>query len=155
MSPAFSFSTHSLFYSDHCGISPWRPFLSRDHLHLSGCNGINNICNYRIKMIYKVIDWDPREGGCGRKSLNKYFTGVFSDIPLCDYFCLNICVHRDSTLQKAQEWSERATSVTTTLEMFRPLEIIKSRVSPLLCVCVWALSHAESVHSSQEHNTVL
>ena len=40
------------------------------------------------------------KGGYDREGLNKYFTGVFSDIPFCDYLCLNICVHGDSTLKE-------------------------------------------------------
>lgn len=43
---------------------------------------------------------------------------------------------------ETQRWSERGTSVTTTTEMIRPVEMIESRVCPWLCVD----SHAESIH---------
>ena len=87
--PAFTFSTLSFFHSDQRGISPWRSSLTRDNLHLGRCNGINNginnICNLRL--------YDT-------EGLNKFFTGVFSDIPFCNYLSLNICVHGDSTLKE-------------------------------------------------------
>lgn len=139
-STAFSFYQH--------GISPWCSFLTRDYLYLRGDKGINKIHKFRTEIIYKVSDWDRSMGRWGRESLSKQFTTVFSDMLFSDY--LWTCVCRHGYLEE----KTTATSVTMILEMLRPLETIMSRVWPRVC-CMWAMSHAESVHSYPEYNTVL
>ena len=60
-----------------------------------------------------------------------------------------------SLAKKTQQWSERTTSDTRTLEMFRPSEITKSRMWPLLCMgCVtcWVSPKlSRTQHSSLVH----
>lgn len=57
-----------LFYQ--YGISPCCSFFTADYLNLSWGKGINNVCNFRTEIIYKITDRDPGEDRRGRESLN-------------------------------------------------------------------------------------
>lgn len=55
----------SFFYTLFCVLTrmafPHRDLLSRG-------NGVKEFCNFRIKAINKLIDWDTRKGGSGRQA---------------------------------------------------------------------------------------
>uniref|UniRef100_A0A3B3DLH0 Ig-like domain-containing protein n=1 Tax=Oryzias melastigma TaxID=30732 RepID=A0A3B3DLH0_ORYME len=63
-----------------------------------------------------------------------YLTIVFVYILFCHFLPQNICVYWNCTLKETTSVNRQTKSHTVIMEMFRPLEIYKSRICPLLCV---------------------
>lgn len=87
-------------FSTACHL-PWCFFLTRPTFTFEGAMASLIFCHFRTEIVYKIIDWDPSRGECGRKKHHDWThqdcdASLIAELVECTVLIFNTSKYRKS-----------------------------------------------------------